>query len=106
MPAHRDGEAGTGAGVRKPPGKEPASRKARRFRERYGDFGVADGSLDWGEQRRAEKAGLPLGWGCRAKLRWRLRSAGERGSICCGEHRCERAPLRPANDRRQRCSPL
>ena len=46
MPAHRDGEAGTGAGVRKPPGKEPASRKARRFRERYGDFGVADGSLD------------------------------------------------------------
>src|SRR5262245_52081396 len=29
MPAHGEGEAGTGAGVRKPPGKEPASHWAR-----------------------------------------------------------------------------
>jgi hypothetical protein len=46
MPAHRDSEAGTGAGVRKPPGKEPASGRARRCRECYGDFAVADGLLD------------------------------------------------------------
>ena len=46
MPAHRDGWAGTGAGVRKPPGKEPASCKAHRCRECYGDFAVADGLLD------------------------------------------------------------
>jgi hypothetical protein len=36
--------AGTGAGVRKPPGKEPASLGAGRRRERYGDLWVAAGS--------------------------------------------------------------
>ena len=61
MPALCEGEAGTGAGVRKPPGKEPASRRARRCRECYGDFAVAEGLLDGGEGRRAEQAGLATG---------------------------------------------
>jgi hypothetical protein len=46
MPAHRDSEADTGAGVRKPPGKEPASHGARGCRKRYGDFGVTGWAPD------------------------------------------------------------
>src|SRR5579863_5834402 len=38
MTAHRDGWAGTGAVVRKPPGKEPAGCGAQRCRTLYGDF--------------------------------------------------------------------
>ena len=76
MPAHRDGAAGTGAGVRKPPGKEPASGGARGCRECYGDFarrGLVAAIEAW--QRRAS-----AGWAAdgvqagRGRLRWQLRS--------------------------------
>jgi hypothetical protein len=43
--------AGTGAGVRNPPGKEPASREARQCREHYGDFAVVCWLVDATERR-------------------------------------------------------
>jgi len=74
MPAHREGEAGTGAGVRKPPGKEPASDEARRCRGHYGDFEVTGWAPDWAERGRAEHAGLAIGrdrgWASGRQVQW------------------------------------
>ncbi len=49
MPAGCDGGAGTSAGVRKPPGNEPAGRRATvgACGERYGDLGGAEGLPGW-----------------------------------------------------------
>ena len=44
-----EGAARTGAGVRKPPGKEPASSGGRGRRECYGDFAVVGWLRDGGE---------------------------------------------------------
>jgi len=41
MPADRDGAAGTWAGVRKPPGKEPARGGQRGCLRGYGDLAAA-----------------------------------------------------------------
>ena len=49
------------AGVRNPPGKEPASQGARRCRECYGDFAVVGRLRDGGQQRCGERAGLLTG---------------------------------------------
>jgi len=49
MPAGRDDGAGTSAGVRKPPGNEPAGRRATvgACGGRYGDLGGAEGLPGW-----------------------------------------------------------
>ena len=52
MPAHHDGAARTGAGVRKPAGKEPARGVQRGRRGGYGDLAAAAGAAVMGSRCR------------------------------------------------------
>jgi hypothetical protein len=99
MPAHHDAARCTGAGVRKPPGKEPAERLgAVRAALIYGDLGTSDRVRD---RRRCTQAGRVAASMGRsgASSPWR--------SWRDGAHRCstrrvhtpfDRAPAWPAQD--------
>ena len=70
MPARDEGAAHTGAGVRKPPGKEPARGGQRRCRGRYGDLAAAARVAVMGSRAQALSIAA-VGERCLGRLRHR-----------------------------------